>query len=62
MSGEHVTLKLWWLSMDPIETSWVSGGGTYTLNTEHLGGETRVEQQARHDEALAYWQGIYPED
>ena len=48
--------------MEDIIATWESGGEEYTLTTGHLGGETRVEQQARHDEALVFWQGLYPPD
>lgn len=41
---------------DPIVTEWVSGGVQCKLKTEWIEGETRGQQQARHDDFLAFLQ------
>jgi hypothetical protein len=42
-------------------TEWTSGGKAAKLCTKCLGDETAEACKARHDEALEFWQGLYPE-
>lgn len=51
--------------MEPdIEETWISGGEPVTVITHNTGGETRIEQQARHDELVTFLKlpENYPED
>jgi len=50
------------VSLTDIEETWYSGGVACTVVTAHNGAETRVEQQARHDELVTALKLEYPED
>lgn len=45
--------------------AWTSGGQPYSLTTNPQEGDTQERVDARHAEALAFWDGtsgIYPKD
>ena len=44
-----------------IET-WTSGGYEFEVETARWSTETEAQWRARHADAVAYWQGIYPPD
>ena len=48
--------------MEPKVEVWTSGGVEHRITTEYQPPETPEAWQARHDEAVAYWVGIYPRD
>lgn len=47
---------------DPQVTAWESGGQQYEVVTYRRTGESDQEFLTRHEEAVAFWQGIYPPD
>ena len=48
--------------MPPLVTEWTSGGTPWSVTTEAEEGETLEQQERRHNEAVAHWQGIAPPD
>ena len=47
---------------DPKYTEWLSGGLPYSVTTEQRPNEDEVAWCRRHDEAVEFWQGVYPPD
>lgn len=47
---------------NPKVTRWLSGGDHHTVTTWRNPGETEADWCQRHDDAVAYWQGIFPPD
>lgn len=41
---------------------WISGGEEYMLTTPQKPNESQESWCARHDSAIAYWEGVYPPD
>lgn len=46
----------------PKKTRWKSGGVPYVVTTHQGPEESDIDFCARHDAAVAYWEGIYPPD
>jgi len=46
----------------PLVTEWTSGGESWSVTTVAEPNETLEAQTRRHNEAVAYWQGIAPPD
>lgn len=53
------------MPVTPRYDEWTSGGQPYSLTTNPLEGETQQRVDARHDEAMEFWDrtsGVYPKD
>lgn len=48
--------------MGPLSDTWTSGGVSHTVTTHRLQGESQSAWEARHAQAVDYWQTIYPPD
>lgn len=48
--------------LPPKRTEWISGGEPIAVETAHIEGETDGRWQGRHDEAVEFWKGVFPED
>lgn len=49
----------------PIVENWTSGGEPYSLSTAHIEGETQGRWEARHEEAMVFFDrdaGLFPKD
>ena len=47
---------------DPLVTEWTSGGVPQSISTARDPGESETDWQARHTQAVRFWQGVYPPD
>lgn len=48
--------------MPPKITSWLSNGVLITVLTEWIEPESQRSHCARHEDAVAFWKEVFPED
>lgn len=48
--------------MKPLHEKWLSGGRPWSVTTAHIEGESEEQWHTRHEEAVAFWKAVYPED